>query len=187
MRWIAQLRGREAGAGLAWCRGFLDDFETSDLEWIRIDLGRGQYEGVYGRCWYPSEDRPTFRISCQVPGPFPCDILTRKPPLYRRPDGTFPRAPRGSRRGIHVHDERRGRQWYRVISQTRVETLDEGIVWILAHDAFHFLRKTRQVPGRNNEIEADRFADAKLEGFRESSVRIVSSRLNDQLILPFSH
>jgi hypothetical protein len=44
---------------------------------------------------------------------------------------------------------------------------DEGIVWIVAHEAFHWLRKTRQIPGRNTEVEADAFADRKLQEFRE--------------------
>ena len=185
MRWIIQLKGCHADRGLSWSRRFLDTYDTSRIEWVRIDQGRGNYQGVYGRCWYPTDDRPTFRISCQVPGPFPCDILTRKPPLYPREDGTFPRAGRGTRRGQYVHDPRTGREWYRVLGCTRVETIDEGIVWILAHEAFHFLRQTRQIPGRNNEIEADHFADQQVEDYRCQPVERDGVAEPDQFFLPF--
>jgi hypothetical protein len=47
-----------------------------------------------------------------------------------------------------------------------VESLDEAIVWVLSHEAFHFLRRSRQIPGRNTEIEADRFADDRLRFYR---------------------
>ncbi|MBN2086565.1 MAG: hypothetical protein JW748_15215 [Anaerolineales bacterium] len=57
---------------------------------------------------------------------------------------------------------RTGREWIRMLSSTRLRTLDEAIVWLLAHEAFHFLRRTRQVPGRNTEIQADQFADDTL-------------------------
>ncbi len=40
------------------------------------------------------------------------------------------------------------------------------MVWIVAHEAFHFLRRTRQVAGRNTEIFADQFADDRLAEFQ---------------------
>ena len=175
----------EAAAGLAWGRGFLASFDSSRVEWVRIDRGRGQYEGVYGRCWLPTPQRPTYRLSCQVPGPFPCEIQTRRSPLYRRSDGTFPRAPRGCRRGVLCLDRRSGRSWYRVLGSTRVQTVSEGIVWILAHEAFHFLRGTRQVPGRNTEIEADRFADEHLGAFRSAQGTGIRRGRGGQLVLPW--
>jgi hypothetical protein len=166
----------KAPRALAWAKEFLGRFDTSLVGWVRIDFGREyrdrlgrryhKYRGVYGRCWYPSASQPTVRISCQVPGPFPCDIVTRQKPIYRNADGTWP--PEARRvRGPVVVDARSGRQWKRVYASTRVQDLDEAIVWILAHEAFHWLRKTKQIPGRNNEVEADAFADAKLREFRE--------------------
>jgi hypothetical protein len=186
MRWIIQLEGEQADAALAWARWFLEGYDTSLVAWVRIDRGRGSYEGVYGRCRYPDERKSTYRLSCQVPGPFPCGIVTRKPPLYQRPDGTFPRAPRGCRRGKRVHDPRTGRQWYRVLGSTRAATIDEGIVWILAHEAFHLLRHTRQIGGRDNEIEADRFADEQLDAFRLTDHASVAALERGQMVLPFA-
>jgi hypothetical protein len=40
-------------------------------------------------------------------------------------------------------------------------------VFLVAHEAFHYLRKTRQVAGRHGEIEADTFALRILEQYRE--------------------
>ena len=165
----------DAPRGLRWVKAFLARFDVSVIGWVRIDFGReyknarGQiyhkYRGLYGRCWYATPSNPTIRISCQVPGPFPCDILTRKRPVYRNADGSWP-AGVPPRRGRHFYDAKTGRHWVRQYGRTTANDLDEGIVWIVAHEAFHWLRKTRQIPGRNNEIEADAFADARLAEFR---------------------
>ena len=40
---------------------------------------------------------------------------------------------------------------------------------MVAHEAFHYLRKTRQVEGRHGEIEADAFALKMLEQYRDES------------------
>ena len=46
---------------------------------------------------------------------------------------------------------------------------DEVLVFLVAHEAFHYLRKTKQVAGRHGEIEADAFALQVLEQYREES------------------
>jgi hypothetical protein len=43
------------------------------------------------------------------------------------------------------------------------------LVFLVAHEAFHYLRKTRQVEGRHGEIEADAFALKMLEQYRDES------------------
>ena len=103
-----------------------------------------------------------------MPGPFPHQIEVRRPPLYRQPDGSWPQLPAGCVEGVHCSAEQQGRlrEWKRVLGYTEVLTLDEGIIWIMAHEAFHFLRRTGQVAGRNTEIEADRFADEQLSSLR---------------------
>ena len=42
-------------------------------------------------------------------------------------------------------------------------------MFLVAHEAFHYLRRTRQVEGRHGEIEADAFALKTLEQYREGS------------------
>lgn len=164
MRWIVRL-GQEAESAVAWLKDQINTFDTARLDSIRIDRGRSRYEGVYGHCLYPTKARSTFRMSCHLPGPFPCTIVTRKPPLYPRSDGTFARAPRGCRRSVLCYDPQSGRQWYRLLGKTRLHEINQAAVWIVSHEAFHFLRHTRQVKGRNNEIEADRFADDMMQCF----------------------
>ena len=46
---------------------------------------------------------------------------------------------------------------------------DEVLVFLVAHEAFHYLRKTKQVAVRHGEIEADAFALKMLEQYREES------------------
>ena len=166
MEWRIEIPESAAPDGLAWTRAFLGAYALDALAWFRISPGGGRKRGVYGRCWFPTKKQPRYRISCQVPGPFPCSIVTRQPPLYPRADGTFPRAPRGCRRGARCYDPRTGREWIRVRSTTRLRDRDEAVAWLAAHEAFHFLRATRQVPGRNTEIDADHFADEQLMAFR---------------------
>jgi hypothetical protein len=46
-----------------------------------------------------------------------------------------------------------------------VENGDEGLVYIIAHEAFHYLRRTKQVEGKNVEIDADAYAEELIGGF----------------------
>jgi len=49
------------------------------------------------------------------------------------------------------------------------------LVFLVAHEAFHYLRKTRQVGGRHGEIEADAFALKMLERYRDGSESVIPS------------
>lgn len=162
--WSVSLPGSDSDTvdALRWSRAFLARFDCSMVESIRIEKSRRRTGGVCGRCTFPTKQRPTYRLLCQVPGPFPSRIVIRKPPLYRAPDGSWPALPAGTQRGTHFVDRRTGREWVRVYGSTHLQTVGQGVVWIVAHEAFHFLRRTRQVPGRNTEIDADAFADAQL-------------------------
>jgi hypothetical protein len=166
--WVIEVDRREVETGLDWARDFFARYDTSELSSIRIGGGRGRAVGVYGRCSYPTAERPRYRISCQLPGPFPSLIPTRQPPVYRRADGSWPPVPAGCTEGLSLRAEKDGvvREWKRVVGYTEARTRDEGLVWIVAHEAFHFLRHTRQIHGRNTEIEADRFADEQLHLLR---------------------
>lgn len=170
MRWLINIDREEGREGLDWARSFLSRFDVSKVQWLRIDTGRGRYKGVYGRCWLPTREKPLYRLSCQVPGPFPAEIITRRPPLYRGADGSWPSLPAGCKAGAYCQATKQGvtRYWIRVTSLTVVHNLSEAIIWIVSHEGFHFLRRERQVPGRNTEIEADRFADEQLALYREA-------------------
>jgi hypothetical protein len=47
-----------------------------------------------------------------------------------------------------------------------METREIGLVHVFAHELFHYLRRSRQIPGRNGENEADQFALAIEDEFR---------------------
>lgn len=171
--WLVEVDRREVETSLDWARDLFARYDTSELASIRIGNGRGRAVGVYGRCWYPTAESPRYRISCQLPGPFPCRIPTRQPPVYRQADGSWPPLPDGCTEGLLCRAEKDGvvREWKRVIGYTEVRTRGEGLVWIVAHEAFHFLRHTRQIEGRNTEIDADRFADEQLHLLRRLRAR----------------
>jgi hypothetical protein len=168
-RWVIEVDRREVEAELDWARDFFARYDTSELPSIRIGGGHGRAIGVYGRCWYPTADRPRYRITCALPGPFPARIPTRRPPVYRLADGSWPPIPAECTEGLSCRAETGEvvREWKRVIGYTEARTRGEGLVWIVAHEAFHFLRHTRQIEGRNTEIEADRFADGQLQLLRK--------------------
>lgn len=169
MEWQIHLPEQESAAALSldWTREFLSRFDCSQIQTLRIERSRRRKGGVCGKCFFPTKLNPKYRLLCQVPGPFPCEILIRRSPLYRNADGSWPRVPAGCARGTHFIDRRTGREWIRVYGKTALRDVNEGIVWIVAHEAFHYLRRTRQVPGRNTEIDADRFADEQLLAYQK--------------------
>lgn len=100
MRWIIAVDPKRNAQALAWCQAFAKGYDLSHVEWIRFDTGRHlpgrrQPQGVYGRCYYPSRDRRTFRVSCQVPGPFPHRPISKRQPLYEGRDPAWLSIPRG--------------------------------------------------------------------------------------------
>jgi hypothetical protein len=99
----------------------------------------------------------------------------RLSPLYRNPDGTWPEVPEGHRVGDRYVATRKGEsvQWRRLYRSLELGNEDEVLVFLVAHEAFHYLRKTRQVEGRHGEIEADAFALKMLEHYREGSNTVI--------------
>jgi len=162
-RWIVQPKLRECSA-VRWCQRWLSEYDLSQLDWVRIDTGRGRYEGAYGRCWFP-EGEKACRISCQVPGPFPAEQRIYLRPVYRRADGSWEPRPKGARVSQHWASAE-GREWLTVYRKILLDDRNEAIVWMIGHEAFHFLRRTRQVSGRNVEWQADAFACDLLEKWR---------------------
>jgi hypothetical protein len=54
MHWMIHSEVRAEVRALEFCEALLEHFDTSSLDWVRIDLGRGRIPGAYGRCWYPT-------------------------------------------------------------------------------------------------------------------------------------
>jgi len=95
----------------------------------------------------------------------------RVSPLYRRSDGTWPEVPENYKVGDLYIAARHGEsvRWKRLYRPLELGSEDEVLVFLVAHEAFHYLRKTRQVEGRHGEIEADAFALKTLEHYRDGS------------------
>jgi hypothetical protein len=77
--------------------------------------------------------------------------------------------PEGCKVGDRYVASRDGKsvQWRRLYSSIDLGNEDEVLVFLVAHEAFHNLRSTKQVEGRHGEIEADAFALKTLERYRE--------------------
>ena len=89
--------------------------------------------------------------------------------MYRNLDGPWPKVPQGHKVGdsyVAASDGKRV-QWKRLYRPVELRSEDEVLVFLVAREAFHYLRKTRQVEGRHGEIQADAFALKTLEQYRD--------------------
>ncbi len=94
----------------------------------------------------------------------------RVSPLYRKSDRAWPEVLESHTAGDRYVATRGSKrlQWRRLYRPLELRSEDEVLVFLVAHEAFHYLRKTRQVEGRHGEIEADAFALQTLEHYREA-------------------
>ena len=88
--------------------------------------------------------------------PYLITHFIRVSPWYRNPDGTWPEVPEGHKIGDRHVATRDGKsvQWKRLYRSLELRSEDEVLRLLVAHEAFHYLSKTRQVAGRHGEIEA---------------------------------
>jgi hypothetical protein len=169
----------EDSEGLRWIRERVGAYDWSKADWISVRRGRSERYAFRGVCKMP-RDGSGYRINCTVSrhAAYPICQYMRVPPLYRNPDGTWPTAPEGHLVGDrYVASRRNGGsvQWKRLYRPQELRSEDEVLVFLVAHEAFHYLRKTRQVEGRHGEIEADAFALRMLEHYRDWSTMIAKA------------
>jgi hypothetical protein len=162
----------EDSEGLRWIREWLVAYNWSKVDWITVRRGRSERYAFRGVCKFPSK-RHGYRINCNVSkhAPYPITQFMRVSPLYRKSDGTWPKVPEGHKVGDRYAVTRNGKsvQWKRLYRPLELRSEEEALVFLVAHEAFHYLRKTRQVAGRHGEIEADAFALRVLEQYRARS------------------
>ena len=158
---------------MGWVRERLDAYDWSKVDWVTVRRGRSEAWAFRGVCKSPRKGSVRYRINCNVSkhARYPIAYYMRVSPLYRNPDGTWPRTPDGHKVGNHYTATRDGKsvQWKRLYRPMELRSEDEVLVFLVAHEAFHYLRKTKQVAGRHGEIEADAFALQALEQYREVS------------------
>jgi hypothetical protein len=162
----------EYSEGLRWVRGQLEAYDWSKVDWITVRRGRSERYAFRGVCKSPWKGHG-YRINCNVSlqTRYPITQFMRVSPLYRNSDGTWPEVPKGYKAGDHYGATRNGKsvQWKRLYQPLELRSEEEVLVFLVAHEAFHYLRKTRQVAGRHGEIEADALALRILEQYRDET------------------
>ena len=159
--------------GLQWIRERLGAYDWSKADWISVRRGRSERHAFRSVCKMP-RNGGGYRINCNLSKhtAYPIYQRMRVPPLYRNSDGTWPKAPEGHLVGdryVAARSDGQRVQWKRLYRPLKLANEDEVLVFLVAHEAFHYLRKTRQVEGRHGEIEADAFALTMLEHYRDGS------------------
>ena len=163
----------EDSKGLWWIRERLGAYEWSKADWVSVRRGRSERFAFRGVC-KTRRNGGGYRINCNVSkhAAYPIYQHMRVSPLYRNPDGTWPELPEGYKVGdryVAARSNGESVQWKRLYHPLELRSEDEVLVFLVAHEAFHYLRKTRQVEGRHGEIEADAFALKMLEQYRDGS------------------
>jgi hypothetical protein len=152
----------KAKAGIDYIRSLLKEHDTEDLQWVRFDLGPIR-NGAGSRCLVPGSGLG-YRIACQFPKAFPLSLRISKPPIYRNSDGSWPGGIDPPPHTVFTNEETRV-QWIRQHSMQELEDQDEAAVWTFGNAAYKWLRHSRQIEGRDNEIEADAYAATMLKRF----------------------
>jgi hypothetical protein len=85
----------EDSEGLRWIRERLGAYNWSKIDWITVRRGRSERYAFRGVCRSPSKGYGGYRINCNVSRhtPYPVTYYMRISPLYRNPDGTWPKVP----------------------------------------------------------------------------------------------
>jgi hypothetical protein len=160
----------EDSQGLRWVREQLGAYDWAKVDWITVQRGRSESYTFRGEFRSPWKGRGN-RINCNVSQhtPYPIAYYMRVSHLYYNPDGTWPAVPEDHEVGdryIATRDDK-SIQWRRLYRPLELRSEDEVLVYLVAHEAFYYLRRTRQVEERHGEIEADAFALKTLEQYRD--------------------
>ena len=163
--------GLEGSEGLRWIRERLGAYDWSKADWISVRRGRSKKYAFRGVCKMP-RNGDGYRINCNVSrrAAYPFYQRMRVSPLYSNPDGTWPKVPEDHLVGdryVATRSDGQRVQWKRLYRPLELRSEDEVLVFLVAHEAFHYLRKTRQVEGRHGEIAADAYALKMLEHYRD--------------------
>lgn len=125
---------------LEFARAELAPYDLEQLDWFKLlPLPKALF---HGECLFPKRKAPRsrelehgYRIRCSV-----------------RPEARFPL----TEELVTGSEKTLGPPGWRYLT-THVELLDleELTVFVAGHEAFHFLRHAKQIPGRNSEPQAN--------------------------------
>ena len=140
-------------------------YDFSKVEYILLS----RHKQLHGICYYPSRkfQRKKFKIQCHVPETYPYITFIREKPIYITDSTQKPQVPEGCTidgSGINVQTSK---SWYIVSSRFTVQDVNEALVFIVGHEIFHYLRRTRQIPGVNLQSQADVFGKNLVKEYKE--------------------
>ena len=144
-----QVKGILSQECVAFLRLKLAQFDNSNLEYFRLydRTNHTLRTGAWGRCAYPSRKKGLgYRIRCSV--------------ATRSTEFPYPTKWAVGTRQLNA------KYWEWVWREDQFHTLEEAFVWVAGHEAFHWLRHSRQIPGRNYETQANRSGFEWLDEWR---------------------
>jgi len=164
MNWRSRIVSPPSDACLKFCSEHLASFDLSDLNHVSIFRGK-PYFGVYGfmEC-SSSRGRSPCHINTYIPGPFPYELTSLRTPLILKIESAnIPSDAYVASRNVSID-----RSEVRVSLRSRVllNCQDEGFVWILGHEFFHYLTHTDQLDKPDTENNADEYGNFLLEQWR---------------------
>jgi hypothetical protein len=138
----------EDSEGLSWVRERLAAYDWSKVDWVTVRRGHSEAWAFRGVCKSPRKGSGRYRINCSVSkhAQYPIAYYMRVSPLYRNPDGIWPKAPEGHKVGDHytATRTRRSVQWKRLYRTLELRSDDEVLVFLVAHEAFPEYRGYRR-------------------------------------------
>jgi len=101
----------EDSEGLRWVREQLETYDWSKVDWITVRRGRSEVWVFRGVCKSPRKGHSGYRINCNVSkrARYPIAQYLRVSPLYRNPDGMWPKVPEGHKVGDRYLSMRNGK------------------------------------------------------------------------------
>jgi len=131
----------------------LKGFDLSMLDWFRLGITR--INPFSGHCQHPKRIKKGshqfahgYRITASVH-----PERTRYPWTEQVAIGT------------EQHDD--GRFFTYIKTPVEYATAEESLIHVVGHEAFHFLRHSKQIPGRNTEPSANRYGIEWLAEWRQ--------------------
>ena len=122
----------EDSEGLRWVSEHLGAYDWSKVDWITVRRGRSESYAFRGVCKGPSKEH-RYRINCSVSKhtSYPITQFIRLSPLYRNPDGTWPKVPEGHKVGDRYVATRNGKsvQWKRLYRPLELRSEEEVLVF----------------------------------------------------------
>ena len=122
----------EDSEGLRWVREWLAAHDWARVDWITVRRGHSGAYAFRGVCKHSRKERSGYRINCNVSkhARYPITYYMRVSPLYRNPNGRWPRTPKGHKLGERYVSARNGKsvQWKRLYRPLELRNEGETLV-----------------------------------------------------------